>query len=125
MKPDKLTILELFQRERRYVVPLYQRADVWEQQGQWAPLWEDIERQAEACLDPETAKPETISFPWRDRAEWKFTDPVLREAKRNEIVAALEARENVTLLADTVSKRRTSDDAVRAVVAISKHYTDR
>ncbi len=54
MKPDKLTIHELFQRERRYVVPLYQRAYVWGQQGQWEPLWEDIERQAEACLDKET-----------------------------------------------------------------------
>lgn len=53
MKPDKLTIHELFQRERRYVVPLYQRSYVWSQQGQWEPLWDDIERQAEACLDPE------------------------------------------------------------------------
>ena len=53
MKPDKLTIHELFQRERRYVVPLYQRAYVWGQQGQWEPLWEDIGRQAEGCLEQE------------------------------------------------------------------------
>ena len=50
MKPDKLTIHDLFQRERRYVVPLYQRAYLWTGQDQWEPLWEDIERQAEACL---------------------------------------------------------------------------
>lgn len=62
MKPDKLTIHELFQRERRYVVPLYQRAYVWGQQGQWEPLWEDIERQAEACLDPETQSPRRSHF---------------------------------------------------------------
>lgn len=53
MRPDKLTIHELFQRERRYVVPLYQRAYVWELQDQWEPLWDDIERQAEACLEAE------------------------------------------------------------------------
>lgn len=53
MKPDKLTIHDLFQRERRYVVPLYQRAYVWSQQGQWEPLWDDIERQAEGCLEQE------------------------------------------------------------------------
>ncbi len=53
MKPDKLTIHDLFQRERRYVVPLYQRAYVWNEEGQWEPLWEDIERQAEACLESE------------------------------------------------------------------------
>ena len=51
MKPDKLTIDELFQRDRRYVVPLYQRAYVWAREGQWEPLWEDIERNAEACLE--------------------------------------------------------------------------
>ena len=50
MKPDKLTVHDLFQRERRYVVPLYQRAYVWSQEDQWEPLWDDIERQAEACL---------------------------------------------------------------------------
>lgn len=61
----------------------------------------------------------------RTKGEWKFTDPALREAKRSEIVAALEARENVTLIADTVAKRRTLDGSVRAVVAISKHYEDR
>lgn len=50
MKPDKLTVHDLFQRERRYVVPLYQRSYVWNRDEQWEPLWEDIERQAEACL---------------------------------------------------------------------------
>lgn len=53
MKPDKLTVHEIFERERRYVVPLYQRAYVWTQEEQWEPLWEDIHRQAEAALhDP-------------------------------------------------------------------------
>jgi uncharacterized protein with ParB-like and HNH nuclease domain len=53
MKPDKLTVHDLFQKERRYVVPLYQRAYVWNRADQWEPLWEDIERQAEACLAAE------------------------------------------------------------------------
>ncbi len=47
MTPWKLSIQELFQRERRYVVPLYQRAYVWSQEEQWEPLWEDVERLAE------------------------------------------------------------------------------
>ena len=50
MKPEKLTIYDLFIRERRYVVPLYQRAYVWREDSQWEPLWEDIERLAEACI---------------------------------------------------------------------------
>ncbi|KAB2728006.1 DUF262 domain-containing protein [Brucella anthropi] len=54
MRPDKLTVHDLFQRERRYVVPLYQRAYVWTKNEQWEPLWEDIERNAEDCLDAES-----------------------------------------------------------------------
>jgi hypothetical protein len=50
MKPDKLTIHDLFQKQRCYTVPLYQRSYVWGQSEQWEPLWEDIERQAEACF---------------------------------------------------------------------------
>jgi hypothetical protein len=48
MKPDKFSIADLFAKERRYTVPLYQRAYVWNLEEQWQPLWEDIERQAEA-----------------------------------------------------------------------------
>jgi Protein of unknown function DUF262 len=54
MKPDRLTVYEVFQRERRYTVPLYQRSYVWNEEEQWEPLWEDIERQADACLTSET-----------------------------------------------------------------------
>ena len=46
MQPTTQTVFEVFQKERRYVVPLYQRSYVWNQDDQWAPLWQDIERQA-------------------------------------------------------------------------------
>lgn len=50
MKPDKMTVYDLFQRERRYVVPLYQRPYVWTEEDQWEPLWGDIEGKARAAL---------------------------------------------------------------------------
>lgn len=40
MKPSTFSISAFFQRERRYIVPLFQRSYVWERQ--WAPLWKDI-----------------------------------------------------------------------------------
>ncbi len=40
----------MFEKERRYTVPLFQRAYVWTREDQWEPLWEDIERQARSCL---------------------------------------------------------------------------
>lgn len=62
MKPDKLTIHDLFHRERRYTVPLYQRPYVWGLKAQWEPLWEDIERQADACLASRTGEPRRSHF---------------------------------------------------------------
>lgn len=50
MIPEKLTIQELFSRERRFVIPLFQRSYVWNREEQWEPLWEDIVRRAEAHL---------------------------------------------------------------------------
>lgn len=42
MKPETRTVTELFERDVRYVVPLYQRPYVWTEADQWEPLWEDI-----------------------------------------------------------------------------------
>ena len=49
-KPEKMAVLEVFQRERRLSVPLFQRAYVWNREDQWEPLWEDILRQANMHL---------------------------------------------------------------------------
>ncbi len=57
MKPDKLTIYQLFEAQRRHVVPLFQRPYVWERERHWAPLWEDIARQAEASGRRERVRP--------------------------------------------------------------------
>jgi hypothetical protein len=59
MKPDTRTVTELFERDVRYVVPLYQRPYVWNQKDQWEPLWEDIvvllDHQVSGSLGPEGA----------------------------------------------------------------------
>ena len=49
MKPTTFTISAFFQRERRYIVPLFQRSYVWERQ--WEPLWEDIKTIANQLID--------------------------------------------------------------------------
>lgn len=50
MQPFKFTVLNLFERPRRYVVPLYQRQYVWTSEDQWEPLWGDIRRKADAVF---------------------------------------------------------------------------
>lgn len=51
MRSTNLPLFDLFQRQRRYVVPLFQRPYVWEQEEQWEPLWQDIAGRAEAVLE--------------------------------------------------------------------------
>jgi uncharacterized protein with ParB-like and HNH nuclease domain len=46
MKTDKITIFDLFETQRRYLVPIYQRGYVWNKEEQWEPLWDDIVDQA-------------------------------------------------------------------------------
>jgi len=51
MQSKPLSIYDLFDHKRRYVVPLFQRQYVWGQEIQWEPLWEDIRSKAVAHLD--------------------------------------------------------------------------
>ena len=51
MKPSNLTVFELFERQQRYVVPLFQRPYVWTKEKQWIPLWDDISTKAEEIIN--------------------------------------------------------------------------
>ncbi|AUH68593.1 MULTISPECIES: DUF262 domain-containing protein [Gordonia] len=42
MKPETHTVQQLFERDVRYIVPLYQRPYVWTEDEQLAPLWDDV-----------------------------------------------------------------------------------
>src|SRR5688572_29849015 len=55
MRPTKLTVYELFERDLRYIVPLFQRPYVWEREKQWEPLWEDISSKAHEVFEHRNA----------------------------------------------------------------------
>lgn len=42
MKPETRTVNNLFEADVHYVVPLYQRPYVWNEDDQWEPLWADV-----------------------------------------------------------------------------------
>ncbi|MEY9127746.1 GmrSD restriction endonuclease domain-containing protein [Bradyrhizobium yuanmingense] len=46
----------VFMQPQRLVVPLFQRPYVWNQETQWEPLWEDVQRVAERVLAHPTDK---------------------------------------------------------------------
>jgi uncharacterized protein with ParB-like and HNH nuclease domain len=58
MKTDNLTIFGLFERQIRYVVPLFQRPYVWTKDKQWEAMWEDISVKAERVLNKGTNHPD-------------------------------------------------------------------
>ncbi len=51
MKASPATVFDLFDVDRRYIVPLFQRPYVWTRDQQWNPLWADILQKAEDYLD--------------------------------------------------------------------------
>ncbi|WP_217361593.1 GmrSD restriction endonuclease domain-containing protein [Aeromicrobium stalagmiti] len=47
MKTDVVTPMQIFNLPQHFVVPLFQRPYVWEEEEQWYPLWADVRRIAE------------------------------------------------------------------------------
>jgi hypothetical protein len=43
MKANTHSLTAIFGKDVRYLVPLYQRPYVWEQETHWEPLWEDVQ----------------------------------------------------------------------------------
>lgn len=57
MQPSKKSIEELFVPQVRYVVPMFQRKYVWQEDPQWQNLWEDIEEKADFRLGLKSTHP--------------------------------------------------------------------
>jgi hypothetical protein len=53
LKPATNTLTDIFNADVRYVVPLYQRPYVWNQEQHWEPLWEDLQILLEHLLNGE------------------------------------------------------------------------
>jgi uncharacterized protein with ParB-like and HNH nuclease domain len=51
MEADKHTVKALFEKDRRYIIPTFQRPYVWDQEKQWEPLWDDVRNLAERYAD--------------------------------------------------------------------------
>lgn len=51
METRKRTPLELFNLPQHFTIPLFQRPYVWEEEEQWAPLWQDIRRTVESRME--------------------------------------------------------------------------
>lgn len=50
MKADTLNLKEVFRKDIKYVVPMFQRPYVWNEEEHWKLLWEDIRQVVEELL---------------------------------------------------------------------------
>ncbi|MEY9589777.1 hypothetical protein ABIA06_002068 [Bradyrhizobium yuanmingense] len=83
--------------------------------------------QAELQDDDDTTGRELEERLANNEAEsgWKFTPRILMQKKRDEIFAALSAREQTNLIAKSLASYWNSDHTIRAVCTISKRYSNR
>jgi hypothetical protein len=51
MRPDKYSVLRLFEERQQYLIPLFQRGYVWTLADQVFPLWEDLVDRLDALRD--------------------------------------------------------------------------
>lgn len=56
VKPDKASAKDLFDSRVHYAIPAFQRPYVWNEEEQWAPLWDDIVRVTESHIRPGDGK---------------------------------------------------------------------
>ena len=57
MQPSKTTVIGLFNAPFQYQIPIFQRGYVWSLEKQVAPLWLDIQSQADALLERQQLAP--------------------------------------------------------------------
>ncbi|MBL8861725.1 MAG: DUF262 domain-containing protein [Planctomycetes bacterium] len=57
MDAGTLSIGKIFGQDRRYLVPLFQRPYVWNEDDQWEPLWDDVRSVAERLVAGQETRP--------------------------------------------------------------------
>jgi uncharacterized protein with ParB-like and HNH nuclease domain len=51
LQADRYDLKTIFEKQRQYRVPLFQRRYVWDREKQWEPLWEDVKATAERYME--------------------------------------------------------------------------
>ena len=80
MKTTDILVRTLFDRDVQYIIPLFQRHYVWDEENQWAPLWEDITKK----VDQNLSKSQTSHFTGAVVVHQKLTS--LDEVPKFEII---------------------------------------
>ncbi len=84
METTNVLVSSLFGNEIQYIIPLFQRHYVWDEENQWQPLWEDIKEKVNRRVSEDTDKRSTQHFTGAIVIQQKGTD--VNEVNKYEII---------------------------------------
>jgi len=102
VKPDKANAKDLFEKKRRYDIPAFQRPYVWNEEDQWAPLWEDVVRVSEGHIVRDHERPVAAHFMGAVVVEW--TEGSSTGVERYDVIDGQQRLTTLQLLLDSVQK---------------------
>ena len=127
MQTSDYTINELFNGENVFLVPRYQRLYVWNEEDQWAPLWDDVIHIAERLFDD--AKERGSAEIDQSKAESHFIGTLVLKPRLGTLGAAskwqvIDGQQRLTTLqllmsavSDEFGARGLEDGAVRNLIS--------
>ena len=96
---------DLFDGKPHYEIPLFQRPYVWNEEDQWAPLWDDVIRVAEsyvAAKDAGTAS--LVPHHFLGAIVYESMPPVVGDVTRHNVIDGQQRMTTLQLLLDAVQQ---------------------
>ncbi|MDF2467660.1 MAG: hypothetical protein K0Q61_32, partial [Rhodococcus erythropolis] len=94
---------ELFEGKEHYEVPAFQRPYVWNEEEQWAPLWDDVVRVATSYIVAKKSDPApAIPQHFLGAVVFETKPPVAGDVTRHEVIDGQQRMTTLQLLLDAV-----------------------
>ncbi|MBN3459504.1 hypothetical protein A5669_15805 [Mycolicibacterium fortuitum] len=94
---------DLFEGKEHFEIPAFQRPYVWNEEDQWAPLWDDVVRVAESyVVAKETGAQPSISQHFLGAVVYETKPPVTGDVTRHEVIDGQQRMTTLQLLLDAV-----------------------
>jgi hypothetical protein len=93
---------DLFEGKEHYEIPAFQRPYVWTEEDQWAPLWDDVSRVAEAYVTAKEADPEADveAHHFLGAVVYESKQPIAGDVTRHDVIDGQQRMTTLQLLLD-------------------------
>lgn len=94
---------ELFEGKEHYEIPAFQRPYVWNEEDQWAPLWDDVVRVAESYVAAKESGVEpSVPQHFLGAVVFESKPPIAGDVTRHEVIDGQQRMTTLQLLLDAV-----------------------